>query len=161
MLLLFWARAWPPPEHKKTTQTVKKKHTWRARVCAGEGGGEGRVFLVLLFGRAEERACYCLFAVWAGVRVFFAVWAGWGETVYFFCCWGGPGRRRVFFFAVWAGCRVFLALWAGRGEFCFFLCGLGRGREFTHLPVCLARLYCKGPNNNKDQTAKTKQGFPS
>ena len=67
----------------------------------------------------------CLFfAVWAGERVlFFAVWAG---GVVFFLLFG---RRRVLFFAVWAG-----------GVFFFFFCCLGGGREFTHLPVCLARL---------------------
>ena len=56
--------------------------------------------------------------------------------VFFFCCLGGGrffwlfGRLACFF--VWAGggCR-------GR---VYFFCCLGGGREFTHLPVCSARL---------------------
>ena len=53
---------------------------------------------------------------------FFPAWAGGC-----FCCFCCLGRGRVFF------------LLFGRGA-CFFSCCLGGGREFTHLPVCLARL---------------------
>ena len=73
----------------------------------------------------------------------------------FFCCLGGG---RVFFFAVWAGdfflllfgrgrvlfrCLgggVFFFLLFGPGACFLFFCCLGGGREFTYLPVCLARL---------------------
>ena len=67
------------------------------------------------------RACF-LFAVWAGGCVlFFAVWAGACFILLF-------GRGRGLFFCC-----------LGRGRV-FFFCCLGGGREFTHLPVCLARL---------------------
>ena len=33
--------------------------------CLGGGGGAGGLFVFLLFGRAGERACFCL-AVWTG-----------------------------------------------------------------------------------------------
>ena len=63
-----------------------------------------------------------------------------------------PGKS-VFVFVVWSfllfglfGCYFFLLFGRGRVFFCclgrgrfFFYC-LGGGREFTHLPVCLARL---------------------
>ena len=53
---------------------------------------------------------------------------------YFFGCLGGGS---CVCFAVWAGTFFFLLF--GRGGSVFFCC-LGGGREFTHLPVCLARL---------------------
>ena len=82
------------------------------------------------------------FAVWADGRVyFFAVWAG---DVFFFAVWAGgvffllfgPGACFFFLFGRWA-CSFFLLF--GRGA-CLFFCCLGGGREFTHLPICLARL---------------------
>ena len=97
------------------------------------------------------------------------------ERVYVFCCLGGirfllfgPGGACFFcclgggvliFVAVRAGCMWFFCclgrvrVWAGG----VFFCCLGEGREFTHLPVCLARL--EGTQQQKDQTAKTKHGF--
>ena len=84
------------------------------------------MFIVLLFGRVAF--------------LFLAVWAG-GVTCFFFncffCCLGGG----VFLFAVWAGGvgGGAVALLFGRGGLSFFCC-LGGGRDFTHLPVCLARL---------------------
>ena len=54
--------------------------------------------------------------------------------VIFFCCLGGG----VFFFLLFGRGRVLFLLF-GRGRV-FFFCCLGAGREFTHLPVCLARL---------------------
>ena len=85
-------------------------------------------FCFLLFGRVGVFIFCCL----GGWRVvFFAVWAG---GVFFFAVWAGACS----FFAVWAGaCSFFCCL--GRGHV-FFFCCLGGGREFTHLPVCLARL---------------------
>ena len=79
-----------------------------------------------------------LFAVRAGGRVlFFAVWAG--SVLFVFCCLGGG---RVYVFAVRAGCvffvrMTFFCLLFGRGCVLFLF---ERRREFTHLPVCLARL---------------------
>ena len=58
-------------------------------------------------------------ALFRRVRVFVFCRLGNG-----FCCLGGGS---CVFFAVWAGGVV-------------FFCCLGGGREFTHLPVCLARL---------------------
>ena len=101
----------------------------------------------------------CFFAVWVGGRfffcclgggrvLFFAVWAG--GRVLFFAVWAGG---RVLFFAVWAGGVFFFAVWAGDVFFCLLF---GRGREFTHLPVCLARLQAtqqqKRPNSKKKKT---------
>ena len=84
------------------------------------------MFFFLLFGRAGDFFC-CL----DEVRVFFLLFgrggmflfAVWAEGVFLFCCLGGAGG-------------------AGRGGafFFFFFCCLGGGQEFTHLPVCLARL---------------------
>ena len=82
------------------------------------------------------------FAVWAGERVFFllfgrgacslfAVWAG--SVFFFFSC---LGRGRVFFCCLGRG-----EGWKeGGGGVLFLFCCLGGGQEFTHLPVCLARL---------------------
>ena len=53
----------------------------------------------------------------------------------FFLLFGRVGV--LIFFAVWAGGVLFFTLWAGA---CLCVCCLGGGREFTHLPVCLARL---------------------
>ena len=89
-----------------------------------------------------------------------------------FCCLG----RGAFslFFAVWAGARAppkqqektrpapservvgfFFAVWAG-GVFIFCCLGGGGGREFTHLPVCLACLQAtqqqKRPNSKNKNT---------
>ena len=94
--------------------------------------------------------CLVFFVVWAFL-FFLAVCAG---ACFIFCCLGGV---RVFFCCL-GGWRVFVAVWAGAcyffllfgrracSFFCclgggrVFFCCLGGGREFTHLPVCLARL---------------------
>ena len=94
---------------------------------------------ILLFGR---------FAVWAGACVCF-------------CCLGGGGGRggggegggeeRG------GGGRLFFAVWAG--GVVFFVLLFGGGREFTHLPVCLARLQAtqqhKRPNCKKTRTGSS------
>ena len=67
----------------------------------------------------------------AGRVYFFAVWAG---GVFFLGCLG----RDVFVFLLFGRGACLFFLLFGRGA-CFFCC-LGGGREFTHLPVCLARL---------------------
>ena len=54
--------------------------------------------------------------------------------VIFFCCLGGG----VFFFCCLGGGVFFFCCLGGGVFFCFYC--LGGGREFTHLPVCLARL---------------------
>ena len=86
---------------------------------------------------------FFVFAVWAGGCVyFFAVWAGafffllFGRVACFFLLFG---RGRVLFLLFGRGRVLFFAVWAGPGAR-FFFCCLGGGREFTHLPVCLARL---------------------
>ena len=104
-------------------------------------------------------ACYC-FSVWA-VTFFFAVWAG---GVFCFLLFG---RGRVFFllfgpvlfflfFSVWAG-GIFFFCYLGGGH--VFFCCLGGGREFTHLPVCLACLQAtpqqKRPNSKKKNTGSS------
>ena len=67
--------------------------------------------------------CLVFFVVWA-FRVLFFLLFGRGRVL--FCCLGGG---------------VFFLLLFGPGAcFFFFFCCLGGGREFTHLPVCLARL---------------------
>ena len=102
---------------------------------------------------------FCFFCCLCGVRVFcFAIWAG--DVFFFFlgCCLGGvrilfaARAGSIFFFAVCARV-VFSFVLFGRGA-CFFCC-LGGGREFTHLPVCLARLHST-QQQKKDQTAKKK-----
>ena len=114
------------------------------------------MFVVLLFGQGPRprpnskkkttpplpSVFFCCLGGWLCVLCFFVVGClgGWrvfllfgrmgreggggGGGVFFFCCLGG---WRVLFFAVWAG-----------GV--FFFCCLGGGREFTHLPDCLACL---------------------
>ena len=91
--------------------------------------------------------------VWAGGRIyFFAVWAGRGDGVAVFSVWCRLfllfGRGVVSFFLFGRACLLFVLFgWGaylflllfGRGA-CLFLCCLGGGREFAHLPVCLARL---------------------
>ena len=114
-----WAGAQAPPKQQKKkhapAQTAKKTTRPRPfRACflfCCLGGWVGGCFF-LLFGRG---------AVWAG-GVFFFLLFGRGRVLFLLF-----GRGRAFFFAVWA--------WG-----VFFFCCLGRGREFTHLPVCLARL---------------------
>ena len=76
----------------------------------------------------------------------------------FFCLGGGV----LFFFCLGGGRVYFFAVWAGVVFFCFFLFGRGtRGREFTHLPVCPARLsgtqQQKRPNSKKQKKRKTKK----
>ena len=79
----------------------------------------------------SERVCFFLLVVRVACFVFFGCLGG----EFFFCC---LGRVDMVFLAVWAaGVFFFFAVWAG-GFFCF--CCLGGGREFPHLPVCLARL---------------------
>ena len=74
-----------------------------------------------------------------------------GQGSCFFCCLCG---WLFICFAVWAGCMFSFAVWAGVCVcvcFCclvvvfflfvlFFFLSVGVGGEFTHLPVCLARL---------------------
>ena len=123
----------------------------------------GFLCVFLLFGRGRV----LFFAVWAGPRpcpnskkqnirhpcpnsknTLFAVWGGRGRGGYcfIFCCLGGGGMRFLLV-AVWAGPCFTFDVWAG-GVFCFCRLGggvfvfwpFGRGREFTHLPACLAGL---------------------
>ena len=104
-------------------------------------------FFLLLFGRVGVFFFFgCLgvgrvfVAVWAGGGFFFLLF-GWGACC--FCCLGG---WRVLFFCCLGGCRFFLLFGRVACFFCYldgwrvFFCCLGGGREFTHLPVCLARL---------------------
>ena len=100
------------------------------------------MFHFVLFGRVGVFIFCCL---GEGRFFFFAVWAGGLFFVLLF------GRERMFFFCCLGGSRfVFCCL---GGCVCFFFCCLGGGREFTHLPVCLARLQAtqqqKRPNNQK------------
>ena len=98
--------------------------------------------------RVSFFCCLVVFVVWAFRVFFFAVCEGacffllFGRGAFFFAVWAGGVflllfGGRVNFVAVWAE-GVFFFLLFGRGA-CFFCC-LGGGREFTHLPVCLARL---------------------
>ena len=111
----------PRPNSKKKharAQTEKKTRPRPFRACFFLLFGRVGVFIFLLFGRG---ACFfLLFGRGGGGVLFFAVWAG-----------------ACSFFAVWAGACFFLLFGPGA---CFFFCCLGGGREFTHLPVCLARL---------------------
>ena len=83
------------------------------------------MFYFLLFGQGGWVAC-CIFCYLGG------------EVVLYFCCLGGLfARVRVLFF--WLFGR---AIWAGYlgGVVVIFFTLFGRGREFTHLPACLAGL---------------------
>ena len=95
------------------------------------GGGEGGVMF--------------LFAVCAGGDVFFAVWAVSFFFFFFFCL----GSWRFFF----------LFLLFGQGA-CFFCC-LGGGREFTHLPVFLARLQGDPSEQKRPKQPKKKKNTRS
>ena len=72
------------------------------------------------------------FCCLGGVRVVFLLFGRVCVCVYVFFCLGGGvffcclGKVRAFVFCCLGGGRVFFAVWAG-------------DREFTHLPVCLAR----------------------
>ena len=144
--MLFGRGRGPRPNSKKkndTARTAKKKQALAP----------------------SERA---FVAVWAGGREYvFAVWA---VGVFLFCCLGGC---RFFFLAVWAGacvCVCFFFFFAAGGAFIvfavwargvfFLFCCLGGGREFTHLPVCLARLQAaqqqKRPNSKKTKTCSNR-----
>ena len=105
--------------------------------CLGGGG----VFMFLLLGRARGRACFFV-AVWAGVACLC------------FYCLGGPGRS-VFFCCLGGVCLCFCCLGRGRDYFC---CCLGGGREFSHWPVRLARLY--GAEQQKRPNSKKKTRVP-
>ena len=63
------------------------------------------------------------------------------------------GRGRVLFLLFGRGRVFFFCL--GRGR--VFFCRLGGGREFTHLPVCLARL--QATQQQKRPNSKKKHGF--
>ena len=75
-----------------------------------------------------------------------------GEACLFFCCLGGPGRGQDVFFSLLfgrvgggggGGCLFFCCLGGGVFVLLFarwLFCCLGGGREFTHLPLGLARL---------------------
>ena len=104
------------------------------------------MFSLLLFERGRV-----FLAVWAGCGggvIFVAVWAKVRRACLFLLLFGRAGERMCIFFTVWARraclfllfgrCRVyFFAVWAR--AYSFFCCLRG-GREFTHLPVCLAQL---------------------
>ena len=100
-------------------------------------GGWACLFVCCLDGGAcffcclGEWRCFC-FLLFGPVRVFFAVWAG-GVFIVLLFGRGGGGGGRVFF------------------------CCLGGGREFTHLPVCLARLQAtqqqKRPTGSNENVA--------
>ena len=158
VLFAVWAGGGGPPEQNKNKQrqdlNLSKKHNPFQTA--------GGVFFSLLFGRV-------FFTVWAGVRIYFLLSGRAWERACFFCCLGGCVCVCVFFcFAVLRGACVILFLFGrgrvffcclggvffllfGRGSVCnfvsvwaracfFFFAVWGGGWEFTHLPVCLARL---------------------
>ena len=134
LFFAVWAGARAPPKQQikhapaQTAKNITRPRPFRS-FCVGCCSGGW--------------ACFICFAVWAG-GVFFCCL---GEVRVFFLL---LGRGRVICFAVWAGVLFFSsAVWAGGvlfffcclgGGRVFFCCCLGGGREFTHLPVCLARL---------------------
>ena len=115
-----WAGAQAPPkQQKKTRPRPNSKKKTRARPNSKKKHATAPselVFFCCLGGWV------CLFLLLFGRGACFFLLFGW-RACSFFCCLGGG----VFFFLLF-----------GPGE-CFFCC-LGGGREFTHLPVCLARL---------------------
>ena len=123
---------------KNKQQKKKKKHAPAPSERCGFAVWAGGRVSFLLFGRGVGGG---------GVRVFLFVFLLFGRGACFFLPFGWG---RVCFFAVWAG-GVFIcfAVWAGG---VLFFCCLGGGREFTHLPVCLARLQAtqqqKRPNSH-------------
>ena len=146
LFFAVWAGARAPPKQQKRRPRPNSKKINKHAPAPSE-----RVFF-LLFGRVGV----FFLAVWAGCVFFFAVWAG---VVFFFALWAGACFFAVWvmgvsflFFAVWARVVFFFAVWAGGVFFLFFGC-LGGEREFTHLPVCLARLQAthnkKRPNSKK------------
>ena len=143
--LLFGRGPRPRPNSKKKKNTTPPKQQKNKKKHAP--GPSERVFFCL-GGWVRS----FVFAVWAWVVLFFfAVWAG---GVFFFCCLGGG----VFFFCCLGG-GVFFFLLFGPGA-CFFFCCLGGGREFTHLPVCLARLLSDPTTKDTKQQKKTRVPIP-
>ena len=105
-------------------QTAKKKTRPRPNSKNDNTPPPLPSFFFLLFGREGG----------GGVgRVFFCCLGGGSCSL--FCCLGGV----VLFFCCLGGGVLFFSLFGPVACF-FFLCCLGGGREFTHLPVCLARL---------------------
>ena len=113
-------------------QTAKKKDTAQTAKNKHASDPSERVFF-LLFGRVGVFSFCCL----GGGRVFLLF--GRGGRV-FFCCLGGG---RVFFCCLCGGACVFFAVWVG---------------DENSLTYRSAWLVFKGPNNKKDQTAKTNTG---
>ena len=155
-VLLFGRGRGPRPNSKKTkdpAQTAKNINTPPPLpsvfvfCCLG---GWACLFFLLFLGRGS---------------FFFGCLGRWRVL---FCCLGGV---RVYVFAVWARVVFFvLAVWArggggGGGEgggtcfFVFFGC-LGGEREFTHFPVCLARLQATQQQKRPNSKKKQKHGFP-
>ena len=155
-----WAGAPAPPQHQKTNTPPLKQQKNKHAPAPSE-----RFFFCYLGGWSFFLAVWAggvlFFCCLGGVHVFFAVWAGaggWGGgrvfllfgrcACFFFCCLGGV----VFFVLLFGrgGCICFCCLGGG----VFFFCCLGGGREFTHLPVFLARLQAtqqqKSPNSKKN-----------
>ena len=118
-----WARAQAPPKQEKTNtrpaQTAKTNNTTPPLPS-------------VFFFAVWAGGCVHVFAVWAGGVLFFLLFGRGG--VFFFLLFG---QGRVLFLLFGRGRVLFFAVWAGG---VFFFCCLGGGREFTHLPVCLARL---------------------
>ena len=133
-----WAGAQAPPKQQKNPRPPPKQQKHKHAPAPSE-----RVCFFCCLG---GWACLFFCCLGGGVFIFFAVWAG----GVFFCCLG-RGRVHFLLFGRWA--RFFLMF--GQGACCCFCC-LGGGREFTHLPVCLARLQAtqqqKRPNSNNKKT---------
>ena len=145
-----WAGARAPPKHlekkqkNRKTREKKKKNTHTHTRPNSKKNTRPRPFRACLFFAVWACGCVYLFAAWA---FFLAVWAG--GRVFFGCLGGG-----VFFFCCLGGCRVYsFAVWAVG----LFFCCLRGGREFTHLPVCLARL--QATQQQKRPNSKRKHGF--
>ena len=119
---------------------------------------------------APSERVFVSFAVWVGGRVCFFCCLGRGRV--FFCCCLGRGRvfllfgRGLFFFLLFGrvSCLLFCCLGAGRVFFCCLgggrvcFCCLGGEREFTHFPVCLARLQAT-QQQKRPNSKKKKHGF--
>ena len=92
-----------------------------ARLLCCLGGGERRVYVVLMFGRGRGGGCRVfVFAVWAwGGRGRVYDFAVWGEGGRCFCCFGGGA-----FFWLFGRETLFVFLLLGRGTGVHSLTGL-------------------------------------